>query len=335
MNSVPTISMPWSADVNDARLDRDIASGMAAVEGLLRQCTDSDQPLLGESSRHLLAAGGKRFRPMLSLLSAQFAEPGAPEVVQGAAACELIHLATLYHDDVMDEAKLRRGVECAHERWSNTVAIFTGDFLFAAAARLIGRLGRVAIDIQTETTKRLVTGQLREMVGWSPGLSREQHYLKVISDKTGSLFAAAARLGAELAGASAEVLGQLGRYAEALGMAFQLSDDVLDIVGGAGLGKAVGGDLREGVPTLPTIYVMERASSSDARLRELLGADLNDEGLLAEALEILREHEALDYTRAKLRHYVDTAISALDGLADIPARAALSAVAGSMLTRGA
>ena len=336
MNKKPRVAtaMPWTSELSEPDLDSEIGDGLSSVEQLLWDSIKSDQPLLNETSSHLLSAGGKRFRPMLSLLSAQFNDPGRAQVVAGATACELIHLATLYHDDVMDEAKLRRGVESANTRWSNSIAILTGDFLFAAAARIIAKLGESVVEVHTETTKRLVGGQLRETIGWSPGLSPEQHYLKVISDKTASLFAASCQIGASMAEVSEDGVECLRRYAEALGMAFQLSDDVLDICGGDAIGKKAGGDLREGVPTLPTIYVRDRKHPDDIRLIELLDSDLadNEENLNA-AIKLLRDHEAIDYTKDKLKTYVDDSVNALSGLDDLPARGALRVLAESMITR--
>jgi heptaprenyl diphosphate synthase len=336
MNKKPRVAtaMPWTDRVSEPELDEQIADGLDSVETLLWESVKNDQPLLNETSSHLLSAGGKRFRPMLALLSAHFGDPGQVAVTEGATACELIHLATLYHDDVMDEAKLRRGVESANTRWNNSIAILTGDFLFAAAARIISKLGESVVDVHTETTKRLVGGQLRETVGWSPGLTPEEHYLKVISDKTASLFAASCHIGAELAGLDEAGLRCLNDYAEALGMAFQLSDDVLDIVGDETLGKKAGGDLREGVPTLPTIFVRDQNNPGDERMLELLGMDLAaNENDLAEALKLLRDHQAITYTRAKLQDYVHKAVIALAPLPDRPARAALEAIAESMISR--
>jgi heptaprenyl diphosphate synthase len=334
MNKKPRMTMPWADRLCDPDLDRRVCAGLTEVEDLLWESVRNDQPLLTETSGHLLSAGGKRFRPLLGLVSAQFGDPERAAVVRGATACELVHLGTLYHDDVMDEAKLRRGVESANARWTNSIAILTGDFLFAAAARIISKLGDAVVDVHTETTKRLVSGQLRETVGWSPGLSSEQHYLKVISDKTASLFAASCHIGATLAGVDATGVDCLDRYAESLGVAFQLSDDILDIVGDEALGKQAGGDLRERVPTLPTIFVRGLADPRDDRLLELFDADLaGDEDLLGEALKLLRDHEAIDYTRNKLRGCVAECVDALAPLPDQPARVALAAIAESMITR--
>jgi heptaprenyl diphosphate synthase len=234
----------------------------------------------------------------------------------------------------MDEAKLRRGATSANVRWGNTVAILTGDFMFAVASKIASELGSFVIDIQTMTSRRLVTGQLRETIGWSPNLSKEEHYLKVVSDKTSSLFSAACQIGARLAGASEQHIGSVSRYAESLGIAFQLSDDVLDITGDEALGKDIGADLRAGAPTLPVIYVKQDAAPADSRLLELLGRDLSDcEEDLAEALRLLRKHEVIRRVRAELRRYVDQSFAALDDLPGTPAKRSLRSLAEFMITR--
>jgi heptaprenyl diphosphate synthase len=326
--------MSWADHFADDSLEDSISAGMAGVEDLLWRTVRSDLPLLSETSAHLISAGGKRFRPMLALLSAHCGDPSVDGVAQGATACELTHLATLYHDDVMDEAKLRRGVESANARWNNNIAIIAGDFLFAAAAKLTSILGEFVIDLQAETSKRLVTGQLREMVGWSPGLSAEEHYMKIISDKTASLMSASCQIGAHVAGCCDEEIAILGRYAEELGLAFQLSDDVLDIIGGPALGKSVGSDLREGVMTLPVIYAREAPGSQDGRLLELLDSDLaDDQDKLSEAIGLLAKHPAMDRSRDAVREHVALAIEALEPLPDIAAKGALRAVARTMHTR--
>ncbi len=331
---VAKVVMPWTDHFSDDSLEDSVSVGLASVEDLLRSSIRSDLPLLSETSSHLMNAGGKRFRPMLSLLSAHCGDPSRESVIQAAAACELIHLATLYHDDVMDEAKLRRGVASANARWNNNIAIIAGDFLFAAASKLTSILGRFVIDLHAETSKHLVTGQLREMVGWSPGLSAEQHYMRLISGKTASLLSSSCRIGAHMAGCCEEMIAVLGRYAEELGLAFQLSDDVLDIVGGPALGKSAGSDQREGVLTLPVIYAREDPGPDDGRLLELLGSDLSgDQDKLAEALGLLAKHSAMDRCQDAVREHVARAIDALEPLPEMPAKEALRAVARFMETR--
>ncbi len=294
----------------------------------------SDHPLLTDASRHLAEAGGKRFRPMLVLLAAQFGDVDARGVIPSAAVVELTHLATLYHDDVMDEAVIRRGQDSANSRWDNTVAILTGDYLFARASDLLADLGTEAVRIQARTFARLVEGQILETTGPAEGADALTHYLDVVAGKTGSLIAASGHLGALLAGASPQAVRTLTSACEKIGIAFQLSDDILDVASESEeSGKTPGTDLREGVRTLPVLHVLRSAGPGDARLRELLGSDLTDDALHAEALALLRAHPAMDRARADMRQWVDDARDELLTLPDVPARTAFIALCDYVLTR--
>lgn len=324
----------FSAAVRDTSLEADVHAGLEAVEQLLIDSTKSDLPFVTETSRHLVDAGGKRFRPLLVLLAAQFGDPMAPGVVPAAAVVELTHLATLYHDDVQDEAAMRRGVPTANSLWDNTIAILTGDFLFARASDILADLGPAAVRIQARTFERLVTGQIKEAVGPEDGESPVDHYLGVLADKTGSLIATSGRFGGMLAGADPAHVETLARFGERFGVAFQLEDDVLDIVGDpAQSGKVPGTDLRAGVPTLPVLYARASDDPAGARLRELLDSDLNDSTAHAEALGLLRENPAMEQTRTVIRRYTDSAREALASLPDIPARRALDAFCDLVLDR--
>ncbi len=317
---------------DDPALEGAVRSGLDAVESLLRETVSSEFPLLTETSRHLVDAGGKRFRPLLAVLASQFGDPAAPGVVPSAVVVELTHLATLYHDDVMDEATMRRGARSANSRWDNTVAILTGDFLFSKASDLLADLGPEAVRIQARTFSRLVEGQMRETVGPRVDEDPVAHYLKVLVDKTGSLIATSGRFGAMLAGAEVAVVDALTSYGEQIGIAFQLSDDLLDIASDSGdSGKTPGTDLREGIRTLPVLYALR--DSPDDRLAELLVSDLTDEELHGEALALLRIHPAMAAARDTLAGYADGAKTVI---ADLPAgspRAALEAMADFVVAR--
>ena len=322
-------------DFPDSALAAEILDDLAGVEAWLSQTAHPDDELLTEASRHLIAAGGKRFRAMLVLLAAQFGRPDDPRVIQAAVAIELTHLATLFHDDVMDEAEVRRGHPSANSRWSNSVAILTGDFLFAQASRILADLGPDAIRIQAETFSRLVAGQMAETVGPRPGEDPLDHYMHVITEKTGSLIATSGRFGAMFSGAPAEVAARIAVACEQLGVAWQLSDDVIDIASDpAQSGKTPGTDLRQGVHTLPVLYALRSAaqpgaapSPADQRLHWLLGeADLTDEALLTEALSALRGHPALAESRADVLSWAQGARNEIMTLPDVPARAAFLAL---------
>lgn len=320
----------------DADLEASVTAGLKEVETLLAEAVKSDDELVGPASRHLVAAGGKRFRPLLALVAAHFGDPHALGVVRAAAVVELTHVATLYHDDVMDEAMVRRGAPSANARWGNSVAILTGDFLFARASQIAAELGTESVRIQARTFERLVQGQLRETTGPRPGEDPVAHYLGVLSDKTASLISTSARLGAMHAGAGDEVVDVLARYGERIGMAFQLADDLLDIVSDSTIsGKLPGTDLREGVATLPMLYVRQSSNPADARLRELLSGPITENGAHAEALGLLRDHPALDRARREVQRWADDARSVLAPLPEVPARRALEAVCDSAVTRAA
>ncbi len=224
-----TVVGPFGLSVRDQALEADVQTGLAAVEAGLLDATKSDVPFITEAAQHLVLAGGKRFRPLLVMLAAQFGDPYAPGIVPAAVVVELTHLATLYHDDVMDEADVRRGVPSANTRWGNSIAVLTGDFLFARASHTLADLGPEAVRIQSEAFERLVTGQILETAGPADGRDPVDHYLDVLGGKTGSLVAVACRFGAMMAGADEGVVDTLTQYGERLGVAFQLADDVLDI----------------------------------------------------------------------------------------------------------
>jgi heptaprenyl diphosphate synthase len=317
-------------DFPDSALAAEVLDDLARVEASLTDTAHPDDDLLTEASRHSIDAGGKRFRALLVLLAAQFGHPKDPRVIQAAVAIELTHLATLFHDDVMDEAEVRRGRPSANSRWSNSVAILTGDFLFAQASLILAGLGPEAVRIQAETFNRLVAGQLAETVGPRSGQDPLDHYMHVITEKTGSLIATSGRFGAMFSGAPAEVAARIGVACEQLGVAWQLSDDVIDIASDpAQSGKTPGTDLRQGVRTLPVLYALRSATQSpgDERLRWLLGeADLTDEALLTEALSLLRGHPALAESRAHVLSWAQGARNEIMALPDAPARAAFLAL---------
>src|SRR3954469_17446695 len=281
-------------EFGDPALEAAVRVGLEATESLLRDSVKSDYPFVTETSQHLVAAGGKRFRPLVVLLAAQFGDGSAEGVVPSAVVVELTHLATLYHDDVMDEALMRRGAASANSRWGNTVAILTGDFLFARASDILADLGPEAVRLQARTFERLVQGQIRETVGPGDADDPVEHYLHVVADKTGSLIGTSGRFGAMLSGAPDPATEVLTRFGERLGVAFQLSDDLLDVLSeSADSGKVPGTDLREGVATLPVLLLRRLGSAADAPLVDALAGDLTDDSALAAALSGLRAHPVM------------------------------------------
>lgn len=317
-------------EFDDPELEASLRTTLAEVEEQLRVGVLSADPFVSEAARHLVDAGGKRFRPLLLALCAHFGKPAVPEVVAGAVVVELTHLATLYHDDVMDEAPVRRGAPSANSRWTNSVAILVGDYLFARAADIVAGLGTEAVHIQARTFARLVHGQIAETVGPRPGDDAIEHYLRVVSDKTASLIETSARFGGMFGGVPPAQVEALARYGETIGAAFQLSDDLLDIASdSAQSGKTPGTDLREGIPTLPVLYALasDERDAVSVRLREILAAGaVTDDAEHAEALGLLRESAALKRARETVRTYAEEARAQLAGLPDIPARRALQSL---------
>jgi len=340
----PNLALPTASPELTERL----LGGLAAVDARLRSVVDHEDPFIAQASLHLAEAGGKRFRPMLTLLAAELGSGINDDVVTAATGVELTHLASLYHDDVMDEADLRRGVVSVNARYGNSTAILVGDLLFGKASELVAALGTEAVRIQARTFVRLCSGQIRDDRPAPGGVDPIDYYLGVLADKTGVLVAAAARLGAMFGGCPPSTVDIMGRYGEQLGIAFQLADDLLDISSVSGeSGKEPGTDLREGVATLPVLLVRRSTDPADERLKELIGdglevrSDLHDDALHSEALRLLRAHPAMGEARERTNAVALGAQELLAPLArglpaDSPAGdsvAALSALVVSVVNR--
>jgi heptaprenyl diphosphate synthase len=318
----------------DPALVAEIEAGMAQVEARLREVVRSSHPLLTESAAHLVEAGGKRVRPLLTLLAAQLGDASNPQVVEAAVVVELTHLATLYHDDVMDEADVRRGAASVNARWTNTVAILTGDYLFARASDLTAGLGTEATHLQSRTFARLVEGQISETAGPAEGDDPVAHHLKVLADKTASLLSTSARLGALSARVPAEVADLVAEFGEVFGVAFQLSDDLIDVLSeSAQSGKTPGTDLREGIATLPVLLVRAADDPASVLLARLLQSDLSSDAALAEALRQLRAHPSIGQAREVLESYVQRARDVADQLPPGHTREAFRALTDFVLAR--
>jgi heptaprenyl diphosphate synthase len=315
-------------------IEQDLARRLDLVEKLLFSHVEGEYPFVNETSRHLIVAGGKRLRPVLTLLAANYGSTGERQVIEAAVVCELTHLATLYHDDVMDEAPLRRGVESANERWGNAVAILTGDYLFAKASDLLADLGPEAVRLQARTFERLVIGQIKETQGPQNGTDPLEHYISVIADKTGSLFGTSIRFGALLSGASSQVVEALTTFGEEIGIAFQLADDVIDIASQTNeSGKTPGTDLREGVPTLVTLLVQKANRPEDQKLIASLAAPISDENEVAQVLAALRAHPALDEARTIALQYAENSRKLLSVLPVNQTTSAFLTLCDSLVTR--
>ncbi|WP_442576817.1 polyprenyl synthetase family protein [Microbacterium sp. F51-2R] len=322
------------------RLLATVEAGLERVDETLRDELRVSDQLADTTSRYLYEAGGKRVRPMLTILTAQLGVGTTDEVIEGATALEMTHLGSLYHDDVMDAADKRRGVPSAHAVWGNNIAILTGDLLFSRASQIMARHGERAIRLQADTFERLVLGQMHETVGPQAGDDPVEFYLQVLSDKTGSLIAAAAQSGVVFSNGPAEFEEPMFVFGEKAGVAFQLLDDVIDLSADPDeTGKVPGTDLRAGVPTMPYLLLGTREDEASVALRERIDegvariADGADPALLDEPLAALREHEATGATRDLAEKWSRDAIDALAPIPDGPVREALTRFAQAVADR--
>lgn len=328
------------AGARSRTLLKTVEAGLKRVDDALEQELRVTDALADATSRYLYDAGGKRVRPMLALLTAQLGDGATDEVIESATALEMTHLGSLYHDDVMDAADKRRGVPSAHAVWGNSVAILTGDLLFSRASQIMARHGDRAIRLQADTFERLVLGQMHETVGPAEGDDRVAFYLQVLSDKTGSLIAAAAQSGIIFSNGPEEFEKPMMTFGEKAGVAFQLLDDVIDLSADPDeTGKVPGTDLRAGVPTMPYLVLGQRTDASSVALREAIDegvariADGADPSLLDEPLAQLREHEATEATLDLAHSWSQQAIDALQPLPDGPVREALTRFAQAVADR--
>lgn len=325
-------------DFGDPAFAATVRDGVGRIEQLMDTELRSADDVMTDSLTHLFKAGGKRFRPLFTVLSAQIGpNPEAHEVTIAGSVIELVHLATLYHDDVMDEAEVRRGAPTANVRWGNNVAILAGDYLFATASRLVSRLGPEAVRLIAETFAQLVTGQMREtrgLTGPAEGADPIEHYLKVVYEKTACLIAAAGRFGAMFSGADAEQVERLSRLGGIVGTAFQISDDIIDIDSDSHeSGKLPGTDVREGVHTLPMLYALREPGADAVRLRELLAGPIDDDAAVAEALALLRASPGMAKAKQTLAEYAGQARDELALLPDVPGRQALQTLVDYTISR--
>ncbi|WP_029149516.1 polyprenyl synthetase family protein [Microbacterium indicum] len=316
-----------------------IEKGLLEVEESMARELDTADPLVDAMARYLFEAGGKRVRPMLVLLTAQLGGGATPAVVDAAVALELMHLGSLYHDDVMDGADRRRGVPAAHKVWGNSTAILVGDLLLSRASRVMGRRGDDAVELQTETFERLVIGQLHETVGAGEGDDPIAFYIQVLSDKTGSLIAAAAQAGAHLSGADAAYRPALREFGEKVGVAFQLADDVIDLSPGADTGKVAGTDLRAGVVTMPYLLLKASEEPADRDLAARIDAGVErirsgeDASIIDAEIAELRDSAATRRTHELALRWSAEAVEALSVLPRGAVREALTRFARQLADR--
>jgi heptaprenyl diphosphate synthase len=316
----------------DEVFEASVRSQLEVIDAALLTAAEADSDMVTEAAQHIITAGGKRFRPSLVVLGS-FLGPreAAADVVKAAVVVELTHVASLYHDDVMDEARIRRSSPSANSRWGNTVAILVGDLLFARASDIVCDLGPEFVRLQARTFSRLVQGQIAETVG-PGGTDPLDHYLRVVADKTGSLIATSALFGSKISDAAPHMQRAMAEFGEQIGIVFQLSDDIIDITSNE-TGKTPGTDLREGIPTLPTLLARKSTDPADGRLLQLLDSDLHDDDALQEVLDLLRHHRCIDQSREEVRRRAEVARALLDPLPAGPARDALDDLCTTVVTR--
>ena len=322
--------------VQDKALLNAIELGLDLVEAELALAVANTDEIVDAASRHLLTAGGKRVRPVLVLLTAQLGDASREAVIRAAVVSELTHLATLYHDDVMDEAPTRRGVPTAQKVYGNSIAILAGDILLARASQIGVELGAESLKLQAETFERLCLGQLHETTGPAEGEDQLAHYIQVMADKTGSLLASSALMGVIHSNANPAYRVPVSEFAEKIGIAFQLIDDVIDISEEGPSGKTPGTDLRAGVPTLPTLLLERAAAGGDSEARALvdfIAAGLDDDARLAEALRRLRAHPVAAEAELEAKRWADDAVKALAPLPDTAVKRALEQFAEAVVNR--
>ncbi|UED87032.1 polyprenyl synthetase family protein [Streptomyces profundus] len=322
----------------EREVEQRLRGGLEAVEEELRLAVTTDvDPRIAELASHIAAAGGKRLRPLLALLAAEFGDPAREGVVRAAAVVELVHIASLYHDDVMDATDTRRGVESANSRWGNQLAVRGGDWLLARAARLAADLGQHAVRHNSQAAVRLVEGQFRELLGPGPDEDPVDHYFEVIAGKTVELVAMSLRIGATQSAAPAEYTEVLSEYGANLGAAFQISDDLIDLMSPPGVsGKEQGRDLRIGVLSLPVLLARGDHSREGAELRSLLEeGPITDSRTHRSTLKLFHDSPAIARTRAMMHERVERARAGLASLPEIPARAALDAMCDFVADRTA
>ncbi|GEK79405.1 polyprenyl synthetase family protein [Agrococcus baldri] len=322
---------PRFASPADTRVVDAVERGLERLETLLDEHLRVADPVADAVARYLKEAGGKRARPLLLLLAAHLGRGIDDDVLAAAEVVEITHLASLYHDDVMDEADTRRGVPAAHVAWSNSVAILAGDLLFARAGAVAAPLGEEVARLQARTFERLCLGQLHETLG--PGdADPAQHYLQVLSDKTGSLIAAAAELGAVVSGADAGYRAALRDFGERIGVAFQLVDDVIDLSADPATGKDRGTDVRAGVETLPVLLLAAREDAPSRALAARLASPADEDDLTA-AIAELAEHEVVSEALAEAEGWQRRALEALEPLPAGTVRRGLEAFAEHVVSR--
>lgn len=312
----------------------EIESELQQVEEAIEASLATRDGLVGEVSTYLLRAGGKRFRPALLLLASRFPGRRLDDVIPVAVAVELIHMATLVHDDVVDDSQVRRGRPTVNVRWSNPVSVLTGDYLFARAFSVLAETGdNRVVRIMADVVFEMSRGELMQIAAAFDTEQTEADYFERIAQKTGYLIAESCRLGALVAGASPEQVQALYDYGLAVGISFQIADDLLDLTGAAErIGKPVGGDLKQGILTLPVLHALAHSGHA-AELRRMIATRSIDDGVLARIRTILEEAGSLQYARSRAEEYLARAYAQLEKVPELASRQTLKRIANFVVNR--
>ncbi len=305
-----------------------VVDQIRSVDELILKELSSDVVLINQIGRYIINSGGKRLRPLLHLLAANALGYREDQHITLAAVIEFIHTATLLHDDVVDESELRRGKDTANSVWGNAASVLVGDYLYAAAFKMMVRLKRARVmEIMAETTATIAEGEVLQLLNVNNPTTSEAKYLDVIWRKTAVLFSAAARLAGTLVEVPKEIEEGLAKYGVHLGIAFQLIDDALDYKADPDrLGKQLGDDLAEGKPTLPLIYAMQKAPPAEAAVIRR-GIEAGDRSAFAEVYKVIESTDAIAYTVARAREEAQKAICALAQLPSSAYKEAMIALA--------
>ncbi len=321
------------AQHDDATLDYAViqslvADDMQSVDRYIRDSLRSDVILINQVSEYIIHSGGKRMRPVLHLIAANACGYDGDDHIKLAATLEFIHTATLLHDDVVDESDQRRGQDTANAVWGNAASVLVGDFLYSRSFQMMVDVGSMSVmDILSETTNTIAEGEVMQLMNLGNPDADEHSYMEIIRCKTAKLFEASTRLGAVLAGLDKPTEMALGDYGRHLGLAFQLTDDLLDYTGDADeLGKNLGDDLAEGKPTLPLIYTLKHGTAEQKKMIQSVIIN-GDRANLVEVVSAIRQSRALDYTRQRALEASTTAIESLELLPDSDSRRALVSLA--------
>lgn len=329
MNSVRKIYL----DIN--QIQKIVSNDLLKVNNIIIDNIGNEVPLISDLSQHILASGGKRIRPIITLLTSNLCNYEGVNHIALAACIEFIHTATLLHDDVIDESKLRRGVATANDIFGNKTSVLVGDFLFSRSFELMVENGsKEILEILSKTSSTIAKGEVLQLTTINDCSTSETIYMKIINSKTASLFSAAAEISAILSNKDIDSQNNLRAYGKKLGIAFQLVDDALDYVGSKDLGKKIGDDFREGKMTLPIIICIRKSNEKEKVFwkKTIENLDQTDEDL-EKALILIKKYEAIEETLLLANNYCSEAIQALENFPESESKLALESLAKIAISR--